>query len=86
MSSQTAAAVPYDLPVLKIAPKEPRRLYTLEEYLEREERTVERYEFYDGILKKKPMARMNHNLVATNVGYALNSIFRAAHSVKGNSA
>lgn len=60
------------LPPEKKAP----RLYTLAEYLRREERSEERHEFYNGEIIKLPMARTPHQLICTNLIYELESAFR----------
>ena len=62
------------LAVLPLEEKAPRR-YTLAEYLRREENANERHEYYDGIIKKLPMARTPHNLIITNVSTALDILF-----------
>jgi Uma2 family endonuclease len=51
-------------------PKSP-RLYTLKEYLRREEDSTELHEYYDGIITKLPMARGPHNDIVFNIGTAL---------------
>jgi Uma2 family endonuclease len=52
------------------SPKAP-RLYTLKEYLRREEDSTELHEYYDGIITKLPMARGPHNDIVFNIGTAL---------------
>jgi Uma2 family endonuclease len=64
------------LAVLKPA-KSPRR-YTLTEYLQREERTDELHEYYNGIITKLPMARGSHNRITMNTGTAFNNAFDKA--------
>ena len=56
--------------------KEP-RLYTLAEYLRKEERSNELHEYYNGIIKKLPMARGPHNIITANMTTALNVVFMA---------
>ena len=51
-------------------PREP-RIYTLEEYLRREERAVEKHEFFDGKIIKMAGAKFNHNVISANVISAL---------------
>lgn len=58
-AGQTASAV------LKSKPQ-PRR-YTLEEYLRREERAIEKHDYYDGQITRLPMAKGPHNEIAANV-------------------
>jgi Uma2 family endonuclease len=52
------------------SPKAP-RLYTLKEFLRREEDSAELHEYYDGIITKLPMARGPHNDIVFNIGTAL---------------
>lgn len=53
------------------------KIYTLEEYLHREERSMRKHEFFDGEIKPMPGAKFTHNLLATNIivelGVALKS-------------
>lgn len=58
--------------------KEP-RLYTLAEYLRKEERSNELHEYYNGIIKKLPMARGPHNIISTNMTVQLDLAFRAVN-------
>ncbi len=54
------------------------RLYTLAEYLRKEERSHNQlHEYYNGIIKKLPMARGPHNIITANVTTALNVVFMA---------
>lgn len=61
---------------LKVAKKT--RHYSLEEYLQKEERATERHEYFDGIIIPKPMAKGPHNIIAMNMGTALNNAIEAA--------
>ena len=63
----------YPLAVLK--PQKEPRLYTLAEYLSREEQSRELHEYYDGIITKLPMARGPHNIIVGNITTALNNVF-----------
>jgi Uma2 family endonuclease len=54
------------------------RLYTLAEYLRKEERSQELHEYYNGIITKLPMATTPHNIIATNVAFELELAFRAS--------
>lgn len=72
--TNVASAQINPLAVLAVEKKMPRR-YTLAEYLRREENSSERHEYYDGIIKKVPMARTPHNLIITNVSTALDTVF-----------
>jgi Uma2 family endonuclease len=73
MYSETATAFysPNPLVVLD-TPKESRR-YTLAEYLRRVERSGEVYEYYDGIITKRPMGRIPHNTISANMVTVLNN-------------
>jgi len=62
--------VPFPLATFKPKPKP--RLYTLGEYLHREERAVEKHEYYNGQIIRLPMARGTHNLIAANIITAIN--------------
>jgi len=72
--TNVASAQINPLAVLAVEKKMPRR-YTLAEYLRREENSSEKHEYYDGIIKKVPMARTPHNLIITNVSTALDTVF-----------
>ena len=71
---ESAAANP--LAVLKPT-KQPRR-YTLEEYLRREEKSLERHEYYDGTIIRVPMAKGPHNIIGANTITALNIALKSA--------
>lgn len=60
-----------DNPLTGITPEKKPRLYTLGEYLRREERSKERHEYFNGIIKPVPMARGPHNIIIMNIGAAL---------------
>ena len=47
------------------------KIYSLHEYLMREEKTIEKHEFYNGLIIKMPNAKFNHNLIATNSTFAI---------------
>jgi Uma2 family endonuclease len=47
------------------------RLYTLAEYLRREERSEDKHEFYNGKIIKMPNAKFYHNLIAANIVRAI---------------
>ena len=51
--------------------KPPRRLYTLAEYLRKEERSEELHEYENGIIIKLPMARGLHNIIISNMSAEL---------------
>ncbi len=46
--------------------------HSFQSYLKREEKTIEKYEFYNGQITKMPGAKYRHNLVAANTVTALN--------------
>lgn len=71
---ESAAANP--LAILKPA-KQPRR-YSLEEYLRREEKSLERHEYYDGTIIRVPIARGTHNIIAVNTTTALQNALKSA--------
>lgn len=50
--------------------------YSLGEYLAREERAKDKYEFYNGKIIKMPNAKYNHNLIAMNIAVALRNELR----------
>ena len=47
------------------------RLYSLEEYLRREAKAVDKHEFYNGIIQKMGNAKFNHNLITSNTSRLL---------------
>lgn len=47
------------------------KVYTLWEYLAREERAKEKHEFYNGIIVKMANAKFNHNLISLNTASSL---------------
>ena len=50
------------------------KIYTFHEYLKREEKSIEKHEFYNGQIIKMPGAKVRHNLVAGNIMTALNNL------------
>ncbi len=52
--------------------REPKR-YTLEEYLQREEKSQNKHEFIDGQIIRKPMAKGPHNIISVNITTALSN-------------
>jgi Uma2 family endonuclease len=67
-----------DNPLIVLPPvKPPRRLYTLAEYLRKEERSEELHEYENGIIIKLPMARGPHNEITMNMATALNNALKA---------
>lgn len=70
------SAVAYSNPLAVLDPpkKEP-RLYTLAEYLRKEENAKELHEYYDGQIIKLPMAKGPHNIIVYNTGFSLGTAF-----------
>jgi len=67
----TATEIPLSHPnrpsLATLNPKPQPRLYTLEEYLRREERAKEKHEYYNGQIKRLPKAKGPHNEIAANL-------------------
>ena len=51
--------------------KEP-KIYSLQAYLQKEERAAEKHEFYNGQIVRMPGAKAKHNLIASNILTAMN--------------
>jgi Uma2 family endonuclease len=66
-------------PLAVLSPAKPLRLYTLEDYLRREEKSPERHEYFDGILKKVPIAKGPHNEIAVNIATAIKIAVKSAN-------
>ncbi len=62
----------HDNPLMEIRPEAEPKLYTLGEYLRKEERSRVRHEYFNGIIQTMPMAKGPHNIITMNVGTALN--------------
>lgn len=67
----------HDNPLMEIRPEDGPKLYTLGEYLRKEERSRVRHEYFNGIIQTLPMAKGPHNIIAMNVGTALNVTLKA---------
>lgn len=63
-------------PLAALKPSKPVRLYTLEEYLRREARSVDKHEYFNGKIIKMPYARGPHNEIAANVIAAFKLAFK----------
>ena len=50
------------------------RLYTLEEYLRREEHTIDKHEFYNGQIIKMANSKFHHNLILHNIHRVIGNI------------
>ena len=72
---ETTTAAVNPLAVLKPT-RQPRR-YTLAEWLRLEARTEEKYEYYNGIIKKMAYAKGPHNEIAMNIGTAMKIAFKS---------
>jgi Uma2 family endonuclease len=66
-----------EFPLAVLKPVKEPRLYTLGKYLQREENTKERYEYYDGIITRLPISRTPRNIVVANMSAELIFAFRA---------
>lgn len=71
MSSEESATHPHShsdrLPLAVLKPKAKPRLYSLAEYLRREERSMEKHEYYNGKIVRLPMAKGPHNIITANL-------------------
>jgi Uma2 family endonuclease len=65
-------------PLAVLKPTKPPRRFTLEEYLRREERSLERHEYFDGIIVPVPMAKGPYNIITANIIVALGNALQAA--------
>lgn len=65
-------------PLAELKAAKKTKLYSLEEYLQKEARAPERHEYFDGIIIPKSMAKGPHNIIAMNMGTALNNAIEAA--------
>jgi Uma2 family endonuclease len=75
MQSGNPLPVTYPLAVVRPQVSKPQRLYTLGEFLQREERGDTLNEYFNGIITKLPMAKGDHNQIIMNVGTVLNNTF-----------
>lgn len=66
-------------PLAILKPTVAPRIYTLAEFLRREERSAERHEYYDGKIIRIPMARGPHNIITANTITTLHIAVRAAN-------
>ncbi|AEE51339.1 Uma2 family endonuclease [Haliscomenobacter hydrossis] len=73
----SAIAKKSDNPLANLKPKKKLRFYSLEEYLQREERALERHEYFNGTIITKHMAKGPHNIIVMNTGTALNNAIDA---------
>ncbi|MEN9610865.1 MAG: hypothetical protein RLZZ628_1679 [Bacteroidota bacterium] len=75
MQSANPLPVPFPLAVIRTQLPKPQRLYSLEEFLQREERGDTLNEYFNGIITKLPMAKGDHNQIIMNMGTVLNNMF-----------
>lgn len=61
----------HDNPLMEIRPEDGPKLYTLGEYLRKEERSRVRHEYFNGIIRKKPLASGPKNIITANVACAM---------------
>lgn len=62
------------------------RLYTLEEYLRREELSIDKHEFYNGQIIKMANSKFYHNLIIHNITRVLgNILLNSSYFVLGDS-
>jgi len=54
-------------PLAVLKTRVPSRQFTLQEYLQREEKSMERHAYYNGQMIKLPMAKGPHNIIAANI-------------------
>jgi Uma2 family endonuclease len=73
MQSANPLPVTFPLAVIRTQEPKPQRLYSLEAFLQREERGDTLNEYYNGIITKLPMARAPHNRIIMNMATALNN-------------
>jgi Uma2 family endonuclease len=63
-------------PLAVLEPPKKQRLYTLAEYLRKEERSDELHEYENGIITKLPMAKGPHNIISANIIWALKNVIK----------
>lgn len=61
----------HDNPLMEIRPEAEPKLYTLGEYLRKEERSRVRHEYFNGIIRKKPLASGPKNIITANIACAM---------------
>ena len=65
-------------PLAALKPSKLPRRHMLEEYLRREERSLERHSYFDGIIVPVPIAKGPHNIITANIIVALGNALQAA--------
>ncbi len=71
-------------PLAVLKSRAPQRQFTLQEYLQKEEKSLERHAYYNGQIVKLPMAKGPHNIIAANIlncRYAWPYLLRCPHFV-----
>lgn len=76
MMDSTIAKSGYN-PLAELKSTKKSKHYSLEEYLQKEERAKERHEYFNGTIILKPMAKGPHNIIVMNTGTALNIAIEA---------
>jgi Uma2 family endonuclease len=61
-------------------PEKALRSYTLEEYLHREEHTIDKHEFYNGQIIKMANSKFYHNLIGSNTVYIIKKAFESSQN------
>lgn len=64
------------LKVPQVVGVETTKIFTLEEYLRREERAVHKHEFYNGQIIRMAGGKARHNEIAMNIGSAIKYVVR----------
>ncbi len=64
-----------DVVEAKLTLREPKK-YSLEDYLRDEEKSINKHDFYNGQIIKLPKAKFKHNLIATNISFAIKTALR----------
>jgi Uma2 family endonuclease len=75
MQSANPLPVTFPLAVIRTQEPKPQRLYSLEEFLQREERGETLNEYFNGIITKLPMAKGFETQIAMNIATVLNNTF-----------
>jgi len=65
-----ATTVPVN-PLAVLKPAKPPRLYTLSEYLRKEEKSLRKHEYHNGKIITMPYTRLPHNIISSNILVAL---------------
>ncbi len=63
-------------PLAVLKPKKQPHLYTLAQYLHKEENSNDLHEYYNGHIVKLPPANTPHNLISTNIGTSIHGALK----------